>query len=449
MANFQAFGLHPSLLKQIEREGFDSATPIQDASIPPLMEGQDLIGLAQTGGGKTAAYLLPLLHKLAQNDAHPVPNSAKALILAPTRELAQQIGQAIRTFSRGLKIRHTVIFGGAAFRPQIFDLRRGVDILVATPGRLMDHVNRGNVMFDLTADLVLDEADRMLDMGFIDDVRLIAKALPEKHQTAMFSATLHKGIEKLAHQLLNEPVRVEIKRETTVASTISHRVRFLEGRFKDSSLHQLLEDETARRVIVFTRTKAGADNLVGRLENKGIDSRAIHGDKPQWQREKTLRAFHQGRVRVLVATDVAARGIHVDDVTHVINYDLPMDSENYVHRVGRTGRAGAEGAAISFCTAEDMGLLRGIERLLKQPIEVDLTHAHHIDIRQKPSKPGKHRPRNKGGFKGRGGKGGAKNQPFGRGKGSNDNSRKDGAAPLSKPQRRHKGGQSRKTAAQG
>ena len=405
MTQFDALGLAAPLLKSIEKQGFEEPTPIQSMSIPALMEGHDLMGIAHTGGGKTASFSLPLLHKLLQKPSKPLPNTAKALILAPTRELAQQIGQCVASFSHGTKLTHLVIAGGLPYGPQIQKLKRGVDVLIATPGRLMDHVGRGGITFDETHSFVLDEADRMLDMGFINDVMEISKALPKAHQTILFSATMNLKIRKLSQALLNDPVFVEIEQKTTVAETIDHKVMNVKGSNKRDLLLKTLADSAIERVLVFTRTKRGADKLTDFLLKNNFKADAIHGDKRQRVREKILRNFRNGRVQVLVATDLAARGIDVDGVTHVINYELPIEPENYVHRVGRTGRAGRSGIALSFCDPEDIGTLIAIERLINLPIEVDDSHEFHIEVEKTGGAASKKKPQ-RGGYKGRNSNGG-------------------------------------------
>ncbi len=410
-SGFNKFGLAETILKSIAREGFSSPTKIQTMAIPPLMEGNDLIGIAQTGGGKTAAFSLPTINKILEDYVKPRQNMPKILILAPTRELAMQIEQCIVTFSRGTKISSLVVAGGQPYPPQTNKLRRGVDILVATPGRLIDHINRRNIKFDDTNIFILDEADRMLDMGFIDDVQDIADSLPENHQTILFSATMNPKVRNLTRSLLNNPVNVEIKQKTAVADTISHKLMNVSRKNKARLLAQILSGENVEKALVFARTKIGADHLCGLLQDEGIQSDAIHGDKRQRVREKILMNFRRGRTKVLVATDVAARGIDVDGISHVVNFELPIEPENYIHRVGRTGRAGQKGVAISFCDPSDVRLLVHIERLIKQPIVVDADHEFHIDVSARGKSGGnqgrfskRRAGRGEGGF-GRGGSG--------------------------------------------
>ncbi len=379
--SFETFNLAPPLLKTIESLGYSEPTAIQSAAIPDLMDGKDLMGIAQTGGGKTAAFVIPLLEKLMAENIRPSPRHPRAIILAPTRELAGQISESVRIFCRGLRLYQTVIYGGAPFRPQMNALNRGVDILIATPGRLLDHIERGNIKFDQCSTFILDEADRMLDMGFIDDVRKIAVMLDSSHQSIMFSATMSLPIRKLANQILNKPINIEISKELTVAPSIDHKVLFVAKNNKRKLLKQILAKDEVKRVLIFTRTKIDADHLTTFIEGCGFSSLAIHGDKVQRVREKTLAAFKRGKFDILVATDVAARGLDVKDISHVINFALPLDAENYVHRIGRTGRAGASGIAISFCDAGEFQLLKDIENFIKSSIEIDRDHSFHVEPR--------------------------------------------------------------------
>ncbi|GLQ06703.1 DEAD/DEAH box helicase [Sneathiella chinensis] len=390
MTVFADLNLVGPLLRALEKQGFESPTPIQGSAIPHLLEGKDLMGIAQTGGGKTAAFVLPLLQTLSHDRKRPKPNKPTAVILAPTRELAVQIGKCIQVFTRGIKLFHTTVYGGAPYGPQLQQLSRGVDILIATPGRLMDHMKRGTVQLDNVQTFILDEADRMLDMGFIDDVKEITEKLPPEHQTVMFSATMSPAIKSLSKDLLNEPVYVEAPRETVVAETIDHSVLMVGQQHKKDLLMHLLALGDKERVIIFVRTKATTETLAAAIEEEieGTKACAIHGDKPQRSRERTLRAFKQGKFSILVATDVAARGIDVSGITHVINYDLPMEPENYVHRVGRTGRAGATGIAISICEPRERNLLRNVEKAIEQKVRID--DDHPFPMPKSPAK--KHRP---------------------------------------------------------
>ncbi|MFP3921005.1 MAG: DEAD/DEAH box helicase [Dichotomicrobium sp.] len=349
---------------------YNAPTPIQQQAIPPLLRGKDILALAQTGTGKTAAFTLPILERLSADKRPPLPGQPKALILAPTRELAQQIAESLRTYGRKLKLRHGIVVGGVAARPQIRALRDGVDVLVATTGRLLDHINEGHVRLNNTGILVLDEADRMFDMGFIRDVRKIAAMMPAERQTALFSATMPGEIAKLARELLTEPERVEIASKTMTVDKVRQNVIFVEQAGKLGALKGLLDAAGCERAIVFTRTKRGADRVARQLAKGDTVAEAIHGDKSQSARQRALARFSGGKAQVLVATDVAARGIDIDNVTHVINYDLPVEPESYVHRIGRTARAGMSGTAISLCTPADRDSLKAIEKLTRRRIDV-------------------------------------------------------------------------------
>ncbi|MEZ5759172.1 MAG: DEAD/DEAH box helicase [Emcibacteraceae bacterium] len=382
--DFDKFGFDKAIIKSIKKESFTTPTPIQDLAIPYVMGGSDLMGIAQTGSGKTAAFSLPVINKLIDDYQKPESHKPKVLILAPTRELVMQIGKFIEIMSRGTPIKNLVVAGGQSYQPQIRKLKYGVDILISTPGRLIDHMGSGNVKLDECRTFILDEADRMLDMGFIDDVIEVRKNLPEDHQTVMFSATMNDKVRKLSAELLKNPEYVEQERKTVVADTITHRLMNVRRKDKLALLISLLQDETIDKALVFARTKLGADKLCDDLKAafEGTDMRidAIHGDKKQRTREKILLNYRKGRTKVLVATDVAARGIDVEGISHVINYELPIEAENYIHRVGRTGRAGVRGLAISFCDPSDVRLLREIEKLIKLPIEIDEEQRFHFDI---------------------------------------------------------------------
>ena len=378
MTNFEGLKLAQPLLRAIKNEGYDTPTPIQGKSIPPLLEGHDLLGVAQTGTGKTAAFALPVLHRLADKPGKPQHKRPLALILAPTRELAGQINDSLRTYGRHTRLYTAVAFGGTSIRPQIKAMARGSHILVATPGRLLDLMNQGHVKLDQVEVFILDEADRMLDMGFIPDVKKIASKLPEQRQTVMFSATMPKNVMALASGLLTDPVRVEVTPEATTVDKIEQKVLFLPKDKKRSLLTELMKDEAIKRVLIFTRTKHGADRVTRHLFQKGIKSDAIHGNKSQNARQRALKDFKNGRIRALVATDIAARGIDVDGVTHVINFDLPNEPESYVHRIGRTARAGAGGIAISMCEPEERVYLRDIEKTLRQVVPVNDDHPYHL-----------------------------------------------------------------------
>jgi len=370
VTSFAELGLSERLLRALEDANYQTPTPIQAKAIPLLLDGCDLLGIAQTGTGKTAAFTLPLLQNLEEDDEHGGPRRPRALILAPTRELAIQISDSIKTYGRHMRVRQAVIMGGVGQRPQVEALLRGVDILVATPGRLLDLINQGHADLRRTEYLILDEADRMLDMGFIRDVRKIVAILPGERQTLLFCATMPSEVAKLAREILFEPERVEITAKTVAVERIEQRVHHLDAAAKRVRLSELLATPGFERVLVFTRTKHGADKVVKLLGRDGISAEALHGNKSQGARQRVLDNFRNGRSRVLVATDIASRGIDVDDVTHVINYELPSEPESYIHRIGRTARAGAAGIAISFCDASERPQLRSIERLIKRTLNV-------------------------------------------------------------------------------
>jgi len=396
MTDFAGLKLALPILRAITAEGYTTPTPIQSKSIPSLLEGKDLLGVAQTGTGKTAAFALPMLHRLADNITKALPRQPQALILAPTRELAGQIGDSIRAYSLHLGIRSAVVFGGASIRPQIQTMSRGVHVLIATPGRLLDLMNQGHIQLNAVEIFVLDEADRMLDMGFIRDVKKIVAALPNRRQTAFFSATMPASVQGLADGLLNDPIRVEVAPAATTAERVDQRVLFVPKDKKRALLGSLLDDQSIERVLIFTRTKHGANRVAQHLDRAGIKSDAIHGNKSQNARQRALGDFKSGRIRALVATDIAARGIDVDGVTHVINFELPNEPESYVHRIGRTARAGATGIAISFCDHEERGYLRDIEKTIRQSVPVVDDHPYHAAEIANATSPAKRTPqRNK------------------------------------------------------
>ena len=370
MTNFSDLGVAEPLRRALQAENYTSPTPIQARAIPLLLEGRDLLGIAQTGTGKTAAFALPLLQRLHESGTRPAPKSAQVLILAPTRELAIQIGDSLKTYGRHLNLRHTVILGGVGANPQIRAMARGVHFLVATPGRLLDLVNQGHIRLDRVSHLVLDEADRMLDMGFVRDVRKIVAALPKVRQSLLFSATMPGDVAKLAGEMLHNPVRIEVTPKVVTAERIEQRVYHVPSAGKRALLAKLLEAPDLSRVIVFTRTKHGANRVAKQLGQVGVDAEAIHGNKSQSARQRALERFRTGAARVLVATDIAARGIDVDEVSHVINFELPNEPESYVHRIGRTARAGAGGIALSFCDPSERAYLRDIEKLTKRKVPV-------------------------------------------------------------------------------
>ena len=365
---FSELGLNTALLKALSAEGYTAPTPIQSQAIPNVLAGRDLLGIAQTGTGKTAAFALPILHRLAADRRPAQRQGARVLVLSPTRELATQIAQSFKTYGRHTGVTVALIYGGVSHRAQIKALSRGVDVLVATPGRLIDHLQQRNVVLAGTEVLVLDEADQMLDMGFIRPIRQILSKLSAKRQSLFFSATMPREIGALAAEMLHDPVRVSVAPAATTVERVTQGVIHVEAQKKPSLLVELFSDPGLRRVLVFTRTKRGADKVARRLEAAGVQVAAIHGNKSQGQREAALGAFRAGRIRGLVATDIAARGIDVEEVTHVINYELPNIPESYVHRIGRTARAGAKGIAISLCDREERAFLRDIERVTRQTI---------------------------------------------------------------------------------
>ncbi len=373
---FADLGLAEPLLRALNAANYTVPTPIQARTIPALLQGRDVLGIAQTGTGKTAAFALPVLQHLHESKERAQPKSPRALVLAPTRELAVQIARSFDTYGRGLGLRLCTVVGGLGYGRQIETLSRGVDILIATPGRLLDLVERGNVKLGQVSFFVLDEADRMFDMGFIRDVRRIAASVSKNRQTLLFSATMPNDIAKLSAEILKNPEKVEIAPQGRTVEKIDQRVYFVNAANKRTLLNHLLSDEALERVIIFTRTKRGANRVAEALEDRGVRSEAIHGNKSQNARQKALDNFARGKARVLVATDLASRGIDVQGVTHVINFELPADAESYVHRIGRTARAGASGIAISFCDGSERGQLKGIERLTNQRIPVVPTPAN-------------------------------------------------------------------------
>ena len=368
MTSFQVFGLAEPITRALTEEQYVHPTPIQSKAIPIVLTGRDLIGIAQTGTGKTAAFALPLLHRLSLSPRHLEKKSCRILVLSPTRELSAQILDSFGTYGRFLRVRTALAIGGVSMGKQVRALMNGVDVLVATPGRLLDLVQSNALRLNQVEALVLDEADRMLDMGFIHDVRKIVAKLPIKRQTLLFSATMPREVTELAAQMLREPETVAVTPQATTVERIEQRIVHLDRAAKAAVLAELLRSEPIDRALVFTRTKHGADKVVRSLEKAGIAAEAIHGNKSQPQRERVLAAFRAGTVRTLIATDIAARGIDVDGISHVFNYDLPNIPESYVHRIGRTARAGAEGVAISFCDAEERPYLRDIEKLIRQSI---------------------------------------------------------------------------------
>jgi ATP-dependent RNA helicase RhlE len=414
--SFTNLGLSTEILRAVAEQGYDQATPVQSQAIPIILQGRDILAGAQTGTGKTAGFTLPMLQRLSENPStkqgrRPV----RALILTPTRELAAQVGESVFTYGKYLSLTSSVVFGGVKINPQIQRLRRGVDILVATPGRLLDHVSQKTVDLSAVEFLVLDEADRMLDMGFIRDIRKIIALLPKQRQNLLFSATYTNDIRKFADSLLDTPAQVEVARRNTAAETVSQIVHPVDSKRKRELLSFMIGSQNWRQALVFTRTKHGANRLSQQLQRDGINSTAIHGNKSQGARTRALAEFKNGDVRVLVATDVAARGLDIDQLPHVVNYDLPNTAEDYVHRIGRTGRAGNEGQAVSLVCVDEHGLLRDIERLLNRKLPSETIAGYEPDpsIRPQPIKRGGGggRPNNRGKSKGyhRGGHAGSRN----------------------------------------
>ena len=363
---FQSFGLDQRLLNALNRSGFTHPTPIQELSIPAQLTGRDILGVAQTGTGKTAAFGLPILHHILQMDGRPSPKSCRALILAPTRELAVQIEDNFREFSGGSGITTCLVLGGVSRAGQIKKISRGVDVLIATPGRLEDLMNDKKIRLDEARFVVLDEADRMLDMGFVQPVKRILARLHPRRQSALFSATMPKEVRGLAESFLKDPLRVEATPPATTVSKIEQRAELIAGPLKRPRLLELVTAPEVERVIVFARTKRGADKVAKNLITDGVEAEAIHGNKAQNARQRALNKFRQGYVKVLVATDIVARGIDVPGITHVINFDLPDEADNYVHRIGRTGRNGASGIAITLCSPDELKKLAAVEKITRQ-----------------------------------------------------------------------------------
>jgi ATP-dependent RNA helicase RhlE len=409
--NFDALGLNQSLVRALLEAGYTEPTPIQVQAIPKVIEGHDLLGIAQTGTGKTAAFSLPILHHLNAKQVESKARHPRALILAPTRELAIQIADSIKLYGSHIAFKQTSIFGGVGQNPQVAALKRGVDVIVATPGRLLDLVNQGLCNLGHIEYFVLDEADRMLDMGFIHDVKKIVAKLPRKRQTLFFSATMPKSVSTLAGDLLNKPVNVSVTAQATTVDRIDQSVIFAPQNHKQLQLVHLLSDDAVTSAIVFTRTKHRANRVSLALTKAGISSEAIHGNKSQGARQRALGAFKAGEIKVLVATDIAARGIDVDAVSHVINFELPNVSEDYVHRIGRTARAGASGNAISLCAPDERAFLKSIEKLIKLSISV----VKGIDVKDEdvpPPEPRGPRPPRRSGGTG-GGRGSRSAKPSG------------------------------------
>ena len=365
---FEQLGLSPEILRAIEDQGYTDPTPIQAQAIPSILDGKDIMGGAQTGTGKTASFTLPMLHRLqpyASKSVSPARHPIRCLILVPTRELAAQVFKSVQTYGKYLPLKCAVVYGGVSMDPQVKDLRAGVEILVATPGRLLDHIQQKTMHLSQVEILVLDEADRMLDMGFLPDIKRILALMPEKRQSLMFSATFSEEIKKLANNILAQPILIEAARRNSVSSLVTHVVYPVDRERKRELLSHLIKSKDLQQVLVFVRTKNGANNLAKQLERDGISSTAIHGDRSQPQRTQALEEFKQGEVRVLVATDVAARGLDIEDLPHVTNFELPNTPEDYIHRIGRTGRAGTKGWATSLVCEDENEILESIEKLIK------------------------------------------------------------------------------------
>jgi len=432
LSKFEELNLAGSLLRALTEKGYETATPIQADAIPHIMKGSDLVGCAQTGTGKTAAFALPTLHRLLTSGQRNRPGGKsrkliRALVLSPTRELTAQIGDSFAAYSRYSKLRHAVIFGGVSQVPQVRKLRAGIDTLIATPGRLLDLINQGHVDLRHVEILIFDEADQMLDMGFIHDLRKIVTFCPERRQTLMFSATMPPEIRKLASEWLYKPANVQTARVSAPAEKVDQSVYFVERRQKVRLLEQFLQNTAGGRTLVFSRTKHGADKIVKFLQKGKIRAAAIHGNKSQSARQRALEQFKSKSPPVLVATDIAARGLDINDVSHVINYDLPETPETYVHRIGRTARAGASGSAVSFCTSDDVFTLRGIEKLTRRKIDVALDHPELTsDVAPAPTKA-QGKSFNRGGQKPRWQKGG-RPKSVGGGRGGKPGARKKSSA---------------------
>ncbi len=402
MALFLDLGLIEPICHAVAAEGYAVATPIQEQAIPAVLAGRDVLGVAQTGTGKTAAFALPILQRLASDSRRAAPRTVRALVLTPTRELAQQVGRSFLTYGVHLRRKCVVVTGGVGMNPQIAALQGGADVLVATPGRLLDLVMRGAVKLDKVESFVLDEADRMLDMGFIHDVKKILALLPVARVNLLFSATMPPAVSTLAGSFLKNHLRIEVTPASTTVERIEQRVLFVAKDKKRQLLVEVLRDKAVRRAIVFARTKHGANRLAEQLIKSGVKAEAIHGNKSQGARQRALSEFEAGRVSTLVATDIAARGIDVEGVSHVINFELPNEPESYVHRIGRTARAGAEGIALSFCDADEIAYLKAIEKTIRQPVPADESHPYHCaatagmrlaNTAKPKGRPGRGRPR--------------------------------------------------------
>lgn len=422
--SFSELGLSEKIVRAVAEQGYTTPTPIQAQAIPAILKGGDLLAGAQTGTGKTAGFTLPMLQLLSETAARQAGGAqrggrvaVRALVLTPTRELAAQVEESVRNYGKYLRLRSMVMFGGVGINPQIEQLKRGVEIVVATPGRLLDHVSQRTIDLSQVELLVLDEADRMLDMGFIHDIRKILNVLPAKRQNLLFSATFSDDIRALADRLLNNPASIEVARRNTTAETVDQRVYPVDRERKRELLAHLVRQHDWHQVLVFTRTKHGANRLAEQLAKDGLSALAIHGNKSQSARTRALSEFKAGTLRLLVATDIAARGIDIDQLPHVVNFDLPNVPEDYVHRIGRTGRAGAEGEAISLVCVDELGLLRDIERLIKRKLEQTVLPGFEVDPSIAPEPIQKGRQQRGGGGQGQG-RGRAEARPAGAGEGA-------------------------------
>jgi len=436
---FASLALCRPLKRGLKEAGYETPTPIQAQAIPHLLEGRDLLGVAQTGTGKTAAFALPLLDRMSSNPKKLAPKRPRALVLTPTRELAAQIEASFATYGKYVDVTNTVVFGGVSQVPQVKVLRRGVDVLVATPGRLLDLIDQKEIDLRRVEFFVLDEADRMLDMGFVRDVRKVLALLPPRRQSLLFSATMPDDIVKLAGSFLHDPIRVEVTPPATTVERIDQQVLFVEKADKRKLLSWVLEDKSIEQVLVFSRTKHGADRIVKHLKREMESAVAIHGNKSQGQRERALKGFRDGTTRVLVATDIAARGIDVPGITHVINYDLPNIPDSYVHRIGRTARAGRDGVAISFCDVDERAYLKDIQKLTRHDLTVVEDHPYESEVPQgtRATRAASNRPRGGGGGRrsgqaGRGRRGGGSSGGQGRGRRSSSQGSGEGGGPTAR-----------------
>ncbi len=434
--SFTNLGLSEPLLKAIKDQGYDTPTPIQLQAIPTVIEGKDVLAAAQTGTGKTAGFTLPLLERLSQTQPKMQKKQIRVLVLTPTRELAAQVAESIKTYGKYVPYTSTVIFGGVGINPQLATIRKGVDIVIATPGRLLDIAGQKGIDFSALECLVLDEADRMLDMGFIHDIKKLMKLMPQKKQTLLFSATFSADIKKLASGLLNDPVLIEVARQNTTADQISQVVHYVDKGRKRELLSQLIKTKDWKQVLVFTRTKHGANRLTKQLEEHGISAAAIHGNKSQGARTKALASFKANEIRVLVATDIAARGIDIDQLPHVVNYELPNVPEDYVHRIGRTGRAGMSGEAVSLVCIDEHKLLFDIEKFIKSDIKKVHIEAFAPDpnIKAEPIQNGRGGGKRQGGNSGNG----SRNKPRSNTSHANNGGSRDGARSNSRNRNRNR-----------